>query len=192
MLRRRVLILEWSTVAWNAGEFFVTVGLGIAARSLALVAFGLDSLVEVFASVVVIWHAGESDLAPGRTGRALRLVAMSFGLLAALLVAGALRVLATGHRAEESWWGVAYLALAALAMFGLAIAKLRTADENGSRPLAAEARLTMLDGMLATAILGALALNATIGWWWADPVATLAVAAACVAEARENWQHPGE
>jgi len=192
MLRRRVLILEWSTVAWNAGEFFVTVGLGVAARSLALVAFGLDSLVEVFASVVVIWHAGDPDKTTGRTHRALRLVAVAFALLASLLVIGAVRVLATGHRAAESAWGIGYLAVAATVMFGLAVVKMRTADENGSRPLAAEARLTLLDGFLATSILAALALNAAVGWWWADPVATLVVAAVCLGEARENWRHPEE
>jgi divalent metal cation (Fe/Co/Zn/Cd) transporter len=190
MLRRRVLILEWSTVAWNAGEFFVTVGLGVAARSLALVAFGFDSLVEVFASLVVIWHAGDADDSPERSRRALRLVAVAFATLAAVLTVGAGRVLGTGHRAAESPWGIAYLALAATVMFGLAVAKLRTADENGSRPLAAEARLTLLDGMLASGILAALALNASLGWWWADPVATLAVAAACIGEAWENWRHP--
>jgi len=189
-LRRRVLVLEWSTIAWNAGEVFVTVGLGIAARSLALVAFGLDSLVEVFASLVVVWHVADPEDHPAsaRTDRALRLVATAFALLSALLVIGAVRVLTTGHRATESPWGIAYLGLAAVAMFALAVAKMRTADENGSRPLAAEARLTLLDGFLATGILAALALNAALGWWWADPVATLLVAVASTSEARDNWR----
>lgn len=189
-LRRRVLFLEWSTIAWNAGEVFVTVGLGIASGSLALVAFGLDSLVEVFASLVVVWHASDQgDPATStRTHRALRLVAVAYATLAVFLVIGATRVLLTGHHAEESPWGIAYLAMAAVAMFGLAIAKRRTADENGSRPLAAEATLTLLDGILATGILTALALNTAFGWWWADPVATLLVAAACLGEARGNWR----
>ncbi|OFW67558.1 MAG: hypothetical protein A2Z12_04175 [Actinobacteria bacterium RBG_16_68_21] len=189
-LHRRVLFLEWSTIVWNLGEVFVTVGLGIAAGSLALVAFGLDSLVEVFASLVVVWHAGKPDTAgtSARTHRALRLVAAAFAVLATLLVLGAIRVLRVHHHAGESPWGIAYLAMAAVVMFGLAIAKQRTADQNGSRPLAAEATLTMLDGILATGILTALALNTAFGWWWADPVATLLVAAACASEARENWR----
>lgn len=189
-LRRRVLFLEWATIAWNIGEVFVTVGLGIAARSLALVAFGLDSLIEVFASLVVVWHASDAagPAESTRTHRALRLVAVAFGVLATVLVIGAIRVLATGHRAQESAWGIAYLAMAACAMFGLAFAKSRTADENGSKPLAAEATLTMLDGLLATGILAALALNATLGWWWADPAATLLVAGVSAREARENWR----
>lgn len=189
-LHRRVLFLEWSTIAWNSGEVVVTVALGIAARSLALVAFGLDSLVEVFASLVVVWHAteGVDPAAATRTRRALRLVGAAFAVLCVVLVIGAARVLSTGHRAAESPWGIAYLAMAAAAMFGLAVAKARTADENGSKPLAAEATLTLLDGFLASGILTALALNATLGWWWADPVATLAIAAACAREARENWR----
>jgi divalent metal cation (Fe/Co/Zn/Cd) transporter len=181
-------VLEWSTVAWNIGEFFVTVGLGLAAGSLALVAFGLDSLIEVFASLVVVWHASDPDQTQRwRTRRALRMVALAFGALCVSLVVGAIRVLATGHRASESPWGIAYLAVTALVMFGLAVAKGRTADDNGSKPLAAEARLTLLDGFLATGILAALVLNAVASWWWADPVATLLVAAACANEAVENW-----
>jgi len=191
-LRRRVLVLEWATIVWNAGEFLLTVGLGIAARSLALVAFGLDSLVEVFASLVVVWHAADSEESPpGRTQRALRLVAMAFAGLAVLLVIGALGALTAGHRPAESPWGIGYLAVTALVMFGLAIVKMRTAGDNGSTPLAAEARLTFLDGCLAIGILTALAVNATIGWWWADPIATLLVAAACAGEARENWREAG-
>jgi divalent metal cation (Fe/Co/Zn/Cd) transporter len=189
-LRRRALVLEWTTIAWNAGEVFVTIGLGVAARSLALVAFGLDAVVEVFASVVVVWHVGRvgRTSSPARTRRALRLVAVAFAALAVLLTVGVVRVIASGHRADTSPWGIAYLAMTAAVMFGLAIAKRRTAVGLDSQPLAAEATLTRLDGALATSILLALAANAALGWWWADPVATLLIAAVAAREARENWE----
>ena len=188
-LRRRALVLEWGTIAWNAGEVVVTIMLGIAARSLALVAFGLDAVVEVFASLVVVWHVGPRGTIsnPERTRRALRLVGVAFGMLAAVLAVGATRAIAVGHRAAESPIGIVYLGATALVMFALAAMKRRTARLLGSRPLAAEASLTMLDGALAASILLALAVNAAFGWWWADPVATLLVAAVAANEAREHW-----
>ena len=188
--RRRALALEWATIAWNTGEVFITIALGFGARSLALVAFGLDAVVEVFASLVVVWHVGTAGRSqtPERTRHALRLVALAFAVLAASLTIGAVGVIASGHRAGESGWGIAYLAMTALVMFALALAKRRTAATLGSQPLSAEAMLTLLDGGLAIGILLALVANATLGWWWADPVATLLVAAAALAEAGESWR----
>lgn len=188
-LRRRALALEWGTIAWNGGEVVVTLALGIAARSLALVAFGLDAVIEVFASLVVVWHVGPLGTVADdhRTRRALRLVGVAFGILAVALAIGAVRALWAGHEADHSPLGIAYLAVTALVMFGLAIAKRRTAAALGSRPLAAEASLTMLDGALATSILLALSANAALGWWWADPAATLLVAGVAANEAREHW-----
>jgi len=192
-LRRRALILEWGTIAWNGGEVLVTLILGIAARSLALIAFGLDAVVEVFASLVVVWHVGPlgSVADDHRTQRALRLVGVAFGLLSLLLTIGAVSALVAGHEAGDSPIGIAYLAMTALVMFALALAKRRTAHQLGSRPLAAEASLTMLDGALATSILLALAANTALGWWWADPVATLLVAGVAANEAREHWTDSG-
>jgi divalent metal cation (Fe/Co/Zn/Cd) transporter len=187
-LNRRALALEWFTIAWNTGEVAITLALGIAAQSLALVAFGLDAVVEVFASLVVVWHVGEKgDRSEVRTSRALRMVALAFAALATLLAIGAVGNIAAGHRAEESPLGIAYLGATAVVMFGLAAAKKRTAADLGSEPLAAEANLTMLDGALATSILLALTANAILGWWWADPAATLLVALIAAHEARENW-----
>lgn len=188
-LSRRALILEWFTIAWNVGEVAITIALGIASRSLALIAFGLDAVVEVFASLVVVWHVGRDRhaTAVGHTGRAVRLVAIAFGVLAVLLTIGAVNAFISGHRAEESPLGIAYLAAAAIVMFGLAIAKKRTAAGLGSEPLAAEAMLTMLDGALATSILLALAANSAFAWWWADPAATLLIALVAANEARESW-----
>ena len=174
---------------WNSGEVMVTVILGVLARSLALIAFGLDAVVEVFASLVVVWHVGA--VIDGATRRALRLVAVAFAALAAILAFGATIALVSGHEADSSPIGIAYLAATAIVMFGLAVAKRRTARGLGSEPLAAEASLTMLDAALATSILLALAVNTAVGWWWADPVATFLVAAVAANEAREHWQEAG-
>jgi divalent metal cation (Fe/Co/Zn/Cd) transporter len=162
-------------------EVFVTMGLGIAARSLALIAFGLDSLVEIFASAVVLWHLRGT---PGRerTQRALWLVALAFFALAAILLAGAVRDLVTGHRADESPLGIAYLAVTAVVMFSLAAAKWRVSIHLDNHPLEHEARVTFLDGSLAVGILVALAANAALGWWWADPLAAAAVGVLAISE----------
>ena len=118
-------------------EVFVTVGLGIAAGSLALIAFGLDSLVEVFASLVVVWYIAD-DEARGRERRALHLVAIAFAVLALYLAGASIYNLATGEAAESSPLGIGYLAITALVMFGLSVLKRRIAREAANAPLAAK------------------------------------------------------
>jgi divalent metal cation (Fe/Co/Zn/Cd) transporter len=187
-MQRRALLLEYATIAWNLGEAVLTIGLGVAAGSLALVGFGTDSIIEVFASSVVVWHVrpGHETDHPQRTRLALRLVAVAFGVLAVVLATVSIRDLVTGRRAEESLFGIAYLAVTACVMFALAAAKRRLAGRLDSAPLRSEASMTFLDGILATATLTGLALNAALGWWWADPAAALLVAVAAANEAREN------
>jgi divalent metal cation (Fe/Co/Zn/Cd) transporter len=188
-LQRRALRLEYATIAWNVGEAFLTIGLGIAAGSLALIGFGSDSIIEIFASAVVVWHLTpdhEAD-SPRRTALALRLVAAAFAALSLVLTLFSVRDLVTQRIPGESIWGVAYLGVTAFVMFGLAILKRRTAHELASAPLHSEAAMTFLDGTLATATTVGLALNAALGWWWADPTAALFVAVAAANEARENW-----
>jgi divalent metal cation (Fe/Co/Zn/Cd) transporter len=187
-LQRRALRLEYATIAWNLGEAVFTIVLGVMAGSLALIGFGSDSIIEVFASSVVVWHVrpGHAVDRPERTRRALRLVAFAFVVLGVVLTAAAVRELVLARRAEPSPLGIAYLAATAVVMFSLAIAKRRTAVALASAPLRSEASLTLLDGVLATLTLGGLALNATLGWWWADPVTALVVAVAAFNEAREN------
>jgi divalent metal cation (Fe/Co/Zn/Cd) transporter len=182
--------LEIATIAWNAVEVFVTIGLGIAAASLALIAFGLDSLVEIFASVVVIWYIGNHH-AQRRAMLALRLVAAAFALLGLYLLVASVYNLVAGDVADNSPLGIAYLALAASAMFVLAVKKRALARAAHSEPLAAEAKLTFLDGCLATSILVALLANALWGIWWADPAAALLVALFCFREAVANWSESG-
>lgn len=193
-MQRRALRLEYGTIAWNVGEAVLTIGLGIAAGSLALIGFGVDSIVEVFASSVVVWHLWSTHAAdhPGRTRRALQLTAGAFAVLAITLTIAGINDLSSGRRAGESPWGIAYLAVTVVVMFGLAFLKRRTATELESAPLASEATMTFLDGWLASATLLGLALNAAIGWWWADPTAALIVAVAAANEARENWKEAAE
>lgn len=186
-LFRRGRRLQYATIAWNLMEVFVTIGLGLAAGSLALVAFGLDSLVEVFASVVVVWYIADHD-AHGRSRRALRLVAVAFAVLAVYLIAASIYNIWSGEAAESSPFGIAYLAMTAVVMFGLAGLKRTTARAARSAPLAAEASMTFLDGWLATGIFIALVLNGVAGLWWADPAAAALVALFCAREAVENWR----
>jgi divalent metal cation (Fe/Co/Zn/Cd) transporter len=193
-LLRRGIRLEWATTGWNLMEVFVTVALGIAARSLALVAFGLDSLMEVFASTVVIWHLREGRRpAPHRTRLAFKLIGIAFLVLAAVLSVASVRSLVLGSRPEDSIGGIAYLGLTAVVMFTLAMVKRRTAQPIHSGPLEAEAAMTFLDGCLSVGILSALAVNVLFGWWWADGLAALAVAGFAVREGLESLheaRHP--
>lgn len=182
--------LEYATIAWNIMEVFVTIGLGVAAGSLALIAFGLDSLVEVFASAVVIWYIGNHH-AEDRARHSLRLVAAAFGVLGLYLLGASIYNLVQGEVADSSPFGIAYLAVTACVMFGLATTKRRIARAARSEPLGAEAQLTFLDGWLATGILVALVLNAGWGLWWADPGAACLVALFCFREAVANWSESG-
>lgn len=188
-LHERARQLQFATIAWNSVEVFVTVGLGVAANSLALVAFGMDSLIEVFASLVVVWHLGTFGSVPSeeRTARALRLVAIAFGALAISLLVGSARGLWTGSEADSSIVGIAYLAATAIVMFTLARWKRRVSVALDVAPLVSEASVTFLDGLLASGILVALALNTAFGWWWADPIAAAAVGVLALHEAVTGW-----
>ncbi|NNC90962.1 MAG: cation transporter [Acidimicrobiia bacterium] len=189
-LRRRGLRLVWATIFWNVFEVFITIGLGVAAGSIALVAFGTDSMVEVFASLVVVWHSRDLLVMEEthRTRRSLLLIAVSFVVLGAVLIVGAGFRLIEGSVPDESPLGIAYLAITAFVMLALAILKQRTAVALASDPLAAEARITYLDAGLAASVLLSLVLNAAFGWWWADPVAALAIAGIALREGHEHWE----
>ncbi|MDH3730061.1 MAG: cation transporter [Acidimicrobiia bacterium] len=187
-LRRRGLRLEYATIAWNVAEAFITIALGIAAGSIALIAFGLDSIIEVFASGVVVWHELRSESPGERTTKALRLIGVAFFTLAAFLVVVAAARLISGVVPNESPIGIAYLALTVVVMYTLARMKGSTGRALDSRPLQAEARVTYLDAALAGGILLALVLFAAFEWWWADPLAALVVAGVAISEGREAWQ----
>ena len=141
----------------------------VGARSVALAGFGLDSLIEIGASFVVIWEL--TGTTADRQRHALHLIALAFGALALYLTAQSTVALATGHHARHSPLGIAWTATTALAMFALAAGKTATGRALGNPVLRAEGRVTLVDGLLATAVLTGLVLNAATGAWWADPAA---------------------
>ena len=191
-LHRRGRRLEYATTIWNCTEAIVAIATGLAANSLALVAFGLDSCVEVFASVVVLWHLGgaNEEADPGRARRALRLIAAAFAVLGLYLLAQAIRGFVTRITPESSTLGTAFIAATVVVMFSLAWGKRRTGVALASRPLVADASMTFIDGCLASGVLAALLADRLMGWWWADPLAAVIVAVVALNEARENWSDP--
>ena len=179
-LRRRGLLLAAVTIGWNLVEAVVAVTAGLAAGSIALVGFGFDSTIEVASAWVVVWQF-RGELRGGydedRERRALRLIGVTFFVLAAYVCVEAVRDLVfVDGQADESTIGVALAAVSLAVMPALAWAKRRTADQLGSPTLRADATETLLCAWLSAVLLAGLALNATVGWWWADPLAALAIA----------------
>lgn len=168
-LLRRGFALEYATLGWNVAGIIVLAFAAIAARSVALAGFGLDSLIEIGASAVVLWEL--SGTGEDRQRRALRAIGAAFTLLALYLAAQSTLVLVAGDRPHHSAAGIAWTAVTAAVMFALAAGKARTGRELGSPVLRTEGRVTMVDGILAVAVLAGLALNAGLGWWQADPLA---------------------
>jgi divalent metal cation (Fe/Co/Zn/Cd) transporter len=167
-LRRRGLRLEYVTLGWNVVGSALVLAAAVAARSVALAGFGLDSLIEIVASLVVVWQLQELQ-AVERERRALRVIGVAFLLLATYIAGQSIYVLVCDVRPHHSLLGIVWLALTAVAMFALAAGKRATGRAHGNRVLQTEARLTAIDGLLATAVLTGLFLNAALGWWWADP-----------------------
>ena len=166
-LLRRGLRLEYATLGWNISEIGFLILAAIMARSVSLAGFALDNGIEIFASLVVVWQLkGNAD--PDREHRAVRLIGLAFLALAAYLIAQTAFTLAEGIHPDESPLGIAWLAATVVVMFSLAAAKSSTGRALGNRTLQAEAKVTLVDGALAAAILFGLILNAALGWWWAD------------------------
>jgi divalent metal cation (Fe/Co/Zn/Cd) transporter len=185
-LARRAALLAWFTIAWNTIEGIVAVGAGIAAGSIALVGFGLDSGVEVFAGAVVVWQL--RGLSEEKEQRALRLIAVSFFALAAYTITEATRDLLDGDHAATSLVGVVLAAVSLLVMPALAVAKRRTGRQLGNNVVVADSTETALCSYLSAILLGGLVLNAAVGWWWADPLAALGIAALALREGGEAWR----
>lgn len=174
ILTRRGLRLEYATLGWNVAEIGFLVYAAIVARSVALAGFALDSGIEIFASLVVIWQLrGEID--PARDRRAERLIGVAFLGLALYLLAQIAVTLALDVRPDSSPLGIALLAATAVVMFSLAAAKARTGRELGNVVLQTEAKVTVVDGSLATAVLVGVVLNTALGWWWTDLAAGVVV-----------------
>ncbi|MDE3086381.1 MAG: cation transporter [Acidobacteriota bacterium] len=171
VLLRRGLALEGITLAWNIAGVVVLGLEAIAARSVALAGFGLDSLIEIGASTVVIWEL--SGTGEARRRRALRMIGAAFLALALYLAVQSAVVLATGYHSRHSTVGVVWTAVTALTMFALAAGKASTGRRLDNPVLRSEGKVTLVDGVLAIAVLVGLLLNAHTGWWWADPAAAV-------------------
>jgi divalent metal cation (Fe/Co/Zn/Cd) transporter len=169
VLLRRGFALEWVTLGWNVAGIVVLGIAAITARSVALAGFALDSLIEIGASAVVIWEL--SGTGQARQRRALRLIGAAFALLCGYLLIQSTWVLAVGYHPGHSVAGIGWTAITAVVMFALATGKARTGAALGNPVLCTEGRVTLVDGILATAVLAGLTLNAGLGWWWADPAA---------------------
>lgn len=183
VLLRRGFALEYVTLAWNVIGIGVLAVAAVAARSVALAGFGLDSLIEIGASAVVIWEL--SDTGAERQRRGLRLIGYAFAALAAYLLVQSTVVLATGYHSQHSVPGIIWTAVTAAVMFALAAGKARTGRALDNRVLRTEGRVTMIDGILAAAVLLGLTLNAGLGWWWADPAAGYVLVYYAAREVRE-------
>lgn len=180
-LRRAGIVLEIITLAWNVVGVVLLGLLAYRSSSVALLGFGLDSLIEIGASTVVIWELTGADEQRQRLG--LRLIGIAFGLLAVYLLAQAVVALASGHRAIPLQGGIWWTALTAVVMFLLAFGKHRVGRALQDPVLLTEGRVTLVDGILAAAVLAGILLNALLGLWWADPVAGLVIVVYAVREA---------
>lgn len=179
--------MEYTTLAWNVAGIAVLAIAAIRAKSVALAGFGLDSVVEIGASTVVIWEllgTGEN-----RQRRALRLIGVAFMILAVYLLAQSTWVILDDFHPHHSLVGVAWTAVTAAAMFALAAGKTRTGRALGNPVLVTEGRVTLVDGVLATAVLVGLVVNVGLGWWWADPVSGYVIVFYAVREARASFSH---
>lgn len=168
-LLRRGFVLEYLTLGWNVVGIVVLAISAVLARSVALAGFGMDSLIEIGASIVVIWEL--SGTGEQRQRRALRFIGVAFALLAVYLAIQSTAVLVTGARPGHSLAGIVWTAITAVAMFALAAGKARTGAALGNPVLRTEGRVTFVDGLLAVAVLAGVSLNAALDWWWADPIA---------------------
>jgi divalent metal cation (Fe/Co/Zn/Cd) transporter len=188
-LVRRAKLLAWTGIAWHAIEATIAIAAGLAASSIALVGFGADSLIESLAGAVLLWRFAASRASSDHAERqAQQLIAISFLLLAAYVAAEALRTLVAADRPDVSWVGIGLSAFTLVTMPPLAAAKARVGRQLGSSATHSEGRQNLVCAYLSGALLVGLGANAAFGWWWADPIAAMAVAGVALHEARESWR----
>jgi divalent metal cation (Fe/Co/Zn/Cd) transporter len=191
-LAKRVWLLSWLSLAWMTVEGAVAITAGAAASSIALVGFGLDSAIDGFASLIIVWcFTGHRMFSASAEQRAQKLVAIQFFLLAPYVAFESARALIGGERPDESWVGIALALSSVVLMPVLGIAKQRLADQLGSAATKGEGRQNMLCAYLAGALLLGLLANVLIGAWWLDPAVGLLIAAVAVKEGREAWRGEG-
>ncbi|MGK2850311.1 MAG: cation diffusion facilitator family transporter [Candidatus Limnocylindrales bacterium] len=189
---KRGLQLEYLTVGWNVLEGIIAVGAGIAAGSIALIGFGVDSFVETISGAVIIWRLmaetrgrHDEEAVERIEERAERLVGIAFLLLAAYVAFEAVRTLVNQEAPDASPVGIALTAVSIVVMLWLARAKRRAGEALGSRAMIADAQQTYACWYLSIVALVGLALNAVFGLWWADPVAALGITVLLVREGLE-------
>jgi divalent metal cation (Fe/Co/Zn/Cd) transporter len=189
-LGRRAQLLAGASVTYNVVEAIVAVAAGIAAGSVALIGFGLDSVVEVSSGLIILWQF-RHRLPESREQQALRLMAFSFFGLAAYVTFESVRALAFGSESEPSPVGIGLAIASLVVMPFLSWAQRRTGRALGSNAVVADSTQTLLCTYLSAVLLVGLVLNATLGWGWADPVAGLVIAAVAVREGVEAWRGEG-
>jgi len=188
-LVRRARLLAWTGNAWHVIEFAIAIAAGVAAGSIALVGFGLDSLIEAGAGAVILWRfAGRRSSSDRAERRAQQLIAASFFLLAAYIGIESLRTLLGGAHPEASWVGIGLAAFTAPTMPLLARAKQRVGRRLNSAATVSEGGQNLICAYLSLALLVGLGTNALLGWWWADPAAALVIAAVALREGIESWR----
>ncbi|MGE0129224.1 MAG: cation diffusion facilitator family transporter [Blastocatellales bacterium] len=165
--------LEYFTILWNCLECLIAVGFGLAAGSIALIGFGFDSLIESLSGAVLLWRLREGEQGEQREKAALKMVGVSFLLLAAYVAIDAAKAFIRHEPPESSYSGIALASLSLIVMPLLARRKRAVAAQLNSRALQADSRQTDLCAYLSAILLGGLLLNAVFGWWWADPLAAL-------------------
>jgi divalent metal cation (Fe/Co/Zn/Cd) transporter len=186
---RRARTLSWLSVAWMTVEGAVAITAGVVAGSIALVGFGIDSAIEGFASLVIVWRFTGARLhSEAAERRAQKLVAVQFFLLAPYVAFEAVSRLAAGERPEASWVGIALTASSLVGMPVLGVAKRRLATRLGSAATHGEGTQNLLCAYLAAAVLVGLVGNALYGLWWLDPLAALVVAAVAAFEGVKSWR----
>jgi len=187
VLQRRIRWIVAATIGYNVVEAVVAIAAGAAASSAALVAFGLDSTIEVLSAAAVAWQFTRRD--PDRWERGtLRVIAVAFFALAAYVTFTSVMALAGGADVEHSTLGIVITALSVAIMPFLSFAERRAGRELGSATAVADSKQTLICTYLSAAVLAGLVLNSLLGWWWADAIAGLVIAAFAVREGLEAWR----
>ena len=186
---RRARRLSWISLAWMGTEGLVGIATGVVAGSIALTGFGINSFIEGFASVVIVWRFTGSRMHSQKAEtRAHRIVAIQFFILAPYVVYEAINKLAHADHPDSSWLGIALVTTSAIGMPLLGRAKQRLAHTLGSGATHGEGTQNVLCGYLSLAVLAGLLGNTLLGWWWLDPIAALAIATLAIREGLQSWR----
>jgi divalent metal cation (Fe/Co/Zn/Cd) transporter len=188
-LARRARMLSWISLGLIGAEGAVAIAAGLAAGSIALIGFGIDSVIEGLASLVIVWRFSGTRLHSDTSERrAQRLVAIQFFVLAPYVAVESVRTLVAGDQPEASWLGIALASTSLVVMPTLGVLKQRLSVRLGSAATRGEGRQNMLCGYLAGALLVGLLGNALLGAWWLDPAVGLLIAGVAVSEGRSAWR----